>query len=104
MAASLFPPFYLIATNHAFTLYNMHVDHVALTLLYPHVLIYINSLVEYFVPYLVFNRQLLYSLFTLKPLKSQQPVLRPLKQVRSLKGSLKHKRTTVNNLSDYSKL
>ena len=101
---SFFPPFYLITTKHAFTLYNKHVDHVALTLLYPHVLIYINSLVEYLVPYLVFNRQPFYSLFTLKPLRVKQPVLRSLKQVCSLKGSPKHEQTTVNNPLDYSKL
>ena len=101
---SLFPPFYLIATKHAFALNNKHVDHATFTLPHPHVFIYINLLVEYSVPYLVFNRQTFYSLSTLKPLRVKQPVLGSLKRVRSLKGSLKHEQTTVNNPLDYLKL
>ena len=46
-AASLLPPFYLIAIKHAFTLYYKHVDHAVFTctLPYPHG-IYLYKLVS----------------------------------------------------------
>ena len=98
MAASLLPPFYLIAIKHAFTLYYKHVDHAVFTLPYSHG-IYLYKLVSRVSCfYLVFNKTIPLLVHCSQTSKSRQPVLRSPKQVLSLKGSSKYENTTVSNL------
>ena len=107
VVASLFPCFYLSFTSF---ILNMPFPYTVsmLTMLhlpcYIHMfLIYINQLVEYHVPYLVFNKTTLYFLLILKLLRTKQPTLGSPRLVYCSRSSSKLERTTVDNLVDYLK-